>query len=213
MDWLNGLLSLLGSSEFLWGLWGRLNWTYQIYLVVALVATLVLLIQMLLTMVGLGDLDALDAADAADSAEGVGGGFLGVRTITGFFGGFGWSGIVAMESGLSGPQSFLVSIPIGLLFLFTTYGILFLLKSLQTQGTLDYENAVGEVGEVYLPIPPNRSDTGKIRVTVQGRLRTVNAYNTSDQRLETHSRARVIDKIDDTTLLVEPLSSDQHSED
>ncbi len=205
----------------------RVSVTYQAYLVLGIASITVMGFWIVLNLLGFGTgtdaLDAVDATealdgmdaveglDAADTVEAADGGdstasVFTFRSILAFLGGFGWSGVLAIEYGVAPMSSFLVSIPVGLFFFLMTYGVLVFLLSMSASGTLNYRNAIGETGEVYLSIPPNRSGAGKVRVRVQGRLKTVSAYNASDQKAETNSRVKVIDQVDSSTLLVKPLS-------
>lgn len=220
LSWLAELVKEFWQSQ-------DMNMTFQIYFVVGVVSLTVMVFWMILNVIGLGGgVDALDAADAADALDGVdamdgldaadaadagdaadsSASVFTFRSILAFFGGFGWSGVLAMDLGLSAGQSFLVSIPVGLFFFLLTYSVLLFLLSMSATGSLNYANAIGETGEVYIAIPPNREGTGKVRVKVQGRLKTVSAYNASDKKAETHSRVKVVGQIDPSTLLVKPLS-------
>jgi hypothetical protein len=80
--------------------------------------------------------------------------------------------------------------------------------SLREEGTLDYSNAIGEVGNVYLPIPPKRKGMGQVEVLVQGRMRTVRALTDHDKKLGNRTAVRVKALIDQQTLLVESLESE-----
>jgi len=80
------------------------------------------------------------------------------------------------------------------------------LYGLQHSGTLDYHNAIGEIGTVYLPIPAAMGGNGRVQVTVQGRLRVVTALTRHPARLENQSRVRVVDVLDENSLVVEPLA-------
>ena len=51
-----------------------------------------------------------------------------------------------------------------------------LLYSLKESGNIDFQNAIDQIGTVYLTVPPNESGPGKVRVMVQGRLKIVTAY-------------------------------------
>ncbi len=95
---------------------------------------------------------------------------------------------------------------VGLLFGGAIFYLMRLLHSLRHSGTLDYSNALGEVGTVYLPIPAGMGGTGKIQVIVQGRLKEIQAFTRHDQRIENRVRVRVVELLDDNTLLVEPLA-------
>lgn len=201
--------------------------TYPAYFVVGVASLTIMGFWMVLNVLGFGaGADALDAADAADALDGAdamdgldavdaadagdamdsSASVFTFRSILAFFGGFGWSGVLAIELGLSAGASFLVSIPVGIFFMLLTYGVLLFLLTMTASGSLDYKNAIGETGEVYISIPPNREGAGKVRVQVQGRVKTISAYNASDQEASTHSRVRVVDQIDSSTLLVKPLS-------
>ncbi len=50
------------------------------------------------------------------------------------------------------------------------------------------------------------SGPGQIEIQVQGRLRVVQAFTRAERELGNHERVRVIELMDETTLLVEPLA-------
>jgi len=79
------------------------------------------------------------------------------------------------------------------------------LQSLREEGNINYENAIGQVGSVYVPIPPNREGLGQIEVKVQSRISTVRAISDHPERLENRVAVRVMELVDDRTLLVEKL--------
>jgi hypothetical protein len=72
-------------------------------------------------------------------------------------------------------------------------------------GTLDFRNAVGQVGTVYLTVPARRGGPGQVRVIVQGRLKVVQAFTESPTPLPAQSKIKVSGLIDSRTLLVDPL--------
>ena len=82
------------------------------------------------------------------------------------------------------------------------------LHSLREEGTLDYKNCVGEVGTVYLPIPPNRKGMGQIEVMVQGRLRIVKSVTDCEKKIANQVAVRVTEIVDQQTLLVSPLEQE-----
>ena len=94
---------------------------------------------------------------------------------------------------------------VGLLFASSIFYLMRFLNSLKHSGTLDYANAVGEVGTVYLPIPAGMDGTGRIQVIVQGRLKEIQALTRHSERLDNRARVRVVELLDDTTLIVEPV--------
>ena len=86
------------------------------------------------------------------------------------------------------------------------YGVGLMLKginNLQADGTMKYEDAIGERGQVYSRIRPNES--GEVQVSVDGTLRTLTA-RAKDRTLHvpTGEFITVLDYIG-STLIVEPL--------
>ena len=95
----------------------------------------------------------------------------------------------------------------GLVFLWTVWKTMKGLHSLKSDGTVDYANAVGNVGTVYIPVHPGRKGGGQIQVKVQGRERTIQAITDSETEIGNMEKVEVIEKIDQHTVLVAPLST------
>ena len=93
------------------------------------------------------------------------------------------------------------------------YGVGMMLKginSLQADGTMKYEDAIGERGQVYSRIRQNES--GEIQVAVDGTLRTLTARaKDKSLHLSTGDFIRVLDVIG-STLIVEPLDVEEETE-
>ena len=93
------------------------------------------------------------------------------------------------------------------------YGVGLMLKgisNLQADGTMKYEDAIGERGQVYSRIRPNES--GEIQVAVDGTLRTLTARaKDKSLHLSTGDFVRVLDFIG-STLIVEPLDVEEETE-
>jgi hypothetical protein len=195
--------------------WDALQLEQQIYWTTAIVASVVIGAQTLMMLIG----DASELADAGDvDMEGPEGHPSGLhlissRTLVAFLVGFGWTGVIRATEGGDPALTAVGATLVGLLFAAVIVYMMRFLHSLKYSGTLDYANAIGEIGKVYLPIPPELGGPGRIEVLVQGRLRVVEALTRHDTRLENRVRVRVVDKLDDTTLLVEPLDLNQELED
>ena len=76
---------------------------------------------------------------------------------------------------------------------------------LQSSGTLDYGNAVGQMGTVYVTIPPVQRSGGQIETMIQGRLVTAEALQKGSQPLKPGTKVKVVERIGSSTLIVEPL--------
>lgn len=190
--------------------WDGLALIAKVFYTIGIFSTAVLGVQTFLTLIGLDGDDAVDAADAMDGGEisdEVGDGdlqFLSVRTITAFLVGFGWVGASLIKAGLSIAAVVVIAFCVGLVLMF---GIFYLMKffwAMRQDGTLDYRNAIGEIGSVYLPIPGGKAGKGQIEVMIQGRLQTVQAITSAPERIGNREKVLVIDRLEDNTLLVIP---------
>lgn len=193
--------------------WSALATPDKVFWAIALVTSVILAIQILMTLFGFdGDADMdfdtdLDVGMDADAGHGDGVGLLSVRTITAFFTGFGWGGILALDADFSTLGALVVGTLTGGAMMGIVFGMLRALYSMSYSGTLNYRNAIGAYGNVYLPIPPDMQGTGQVEVPVQGRLKTMQAMTRAHDRLPSQQRIKVVDLIDPQTLLVEPLGT------
>ena len=173
-------------------------------------SSLILTIQMGMVMLG-GAVD-MPEAEIADTGEGGASGIFSIRTIGAFFAGFGWAGAAMLQAGYgTGAATFVATIS-GSAFLGVVIYLMSYLHSLREEGTLDYSNAIGNVGNVYLPIPPKRKGMGQVEVMVQGRLRIVQALSDSEKKIGNRVAVRVTETIDEQTILVKPLEDESSSD-
>lgn len=168
------------------------------FLVIAIVSSAFLGIQLLLLMFG-ADMD-FDSDMDADAGDGTG--FLSVRSLTAFFGGFGWAGLAGRQAGWSGTNSILLGLGVGVAMFFVV-GFLFLqARKLTSSGNADLATAVGQEGTVYVTVPALRGGTGKVELTVSGRVSVMNAVTDAEEDLVTRSSVRVV-ALSGSTLVVE----------
>lgn len=190
--------------------WNSLGTALQVYYGVAIVTTFLLLLQLALALLGFDhDADAgggmdHDFGDGHDSGLSI----LSVRSVTAFFAGFGWGGVVAIRQGLSIPGATVAAVATGGALMAAVVGLMRGLYAMRSSGNLDYKNAIGVVGNVYLPIPPSMQGPGQVEVLVQGRLVVVPAFTRAPRRLPNGERVRVVETLDAQTLVVDPLASD-----
>jgi membrane protein implicated in regulation of membrane protease activity len=119
-------------------------------------------------------------------------------------------GYVGMFTVTSTESEFLAVFAGGLSSVASMYAVKVMMKSivnLQTDGTMQIEEAIGAEGQVYVRIKSNGS--GEVQVPIQGSLRTMTARtkNHSDQ-LETGTLIRVVDTIG-SILIVEELIDEE----
>lgn len=193
--------------------WNTLSLEQQIFYSIGILSTFIVLIQtalMLFTGDGGdgGDIDIPDASDVTGDATPEHPGDLHVlstRTVTAFFVGFGWTGVICLKRNLSFELAVLLSLLAGLIFMFVIFYLMKGLYSLRASGNVNYANAIGQIGTVYIPIPPQQSAPGQVELLIQGRIRFVQAFTNHSEKIPSNSRVKIVGMIDQGTLMVEPL--------
>ena len=173
------------------------------FVTIGMASSLVLFIQMIVILFG-GSFDLPDFD--LDTGSGGGAGMFSVRGIGAFFTGFGWTGATALALGYTLPIALLSATVVGAVTLTLFVLLMRWLHSLRSDGTMDYSNALNQIGSVYVPIPPRREGLGQIEVLVQDRMTTVRALTDNDTRIGNRTAVKVVELVDERTLLVETLS-------
>ncbi len=182
--------------------WHALQFERQIFYAIGIISLGALLLQLALSLLG-AEFDH-DLPGAGEHGSGVG--VLSIRSVTAFFAGFGWIGAICLKAGLNLPMAILIAMAGGAALMFATYFLMVGMMSLQASGTLDYRNAIDQVGTVYSTVPPGDSGPGQVEVMVQGRFITAEAFSSSPDPLKPGAKVRVTGLIGTGTLQVEPLT-------
>jgi len=152
------------------------------------------------------DVSHADGPDHTDGDSGDSGNafrLLSIHSLTAFLLVFGLIGLglhrqLDLHPFIAAPGAFLAGVAamalIASLFSF--------MHGMQSSGTLDMRNAVGQEGNVYLTVPA--SGSGQVEITIQGRRQTFNAVTDGEAGLPTGSRVRVVRVVSGSTLVVEP---------
>ncbi len=181
----------------------------QSYWIIAMLGSVVFVFIFISTFIG-GDIDTDMAADGtafeADDG-GVGFQFFTFKNVVAFFTIFGWTGIICIGNELSTFATLAISTLAGLCMMVITTLLFFWIAKMAQSGTLKIKNAIGSIGEVYLPIGSKRSSIGKVQIKVQGSLRELEAITDSETELKTSSIVKVVDVVSAELLLVEQLSN------
>ena len=176
----------------------------KIFVTLGSVSSFVLFVQMIFILLVGGDVDF----DLGEVGEGGGTGIFSIRSIGSFFVGFGWTGAMLLEKGYGVGVATLGGTTMGSIILSAFLAMMRWMQSLKSDGTVDYKNAIGNIGTVYIPISPRRKGIGQIEVQLQGRLAVVGAVTDDEEKMETRTAVRVKDLIDTRTLLVERLEAE-----
>ena len=195
--------------------WAGLSVGMKILCGVTLTASLIFLIQSVATFIGASsgdfdtdiDFDGVDA-DVPDSIDGGSGiNLYSFRNLVNFCLGFGWTAILLQDPIPSVGLRLVLSVLVGVGLVVAVMYLFKWLSGMQQTGTINvHKSAVGCQGKVYLTIPGARSGEGKVQITISGAVREYAAITDSDT-LKTGTPIRVIEVINDSTLLVEELHS------
>ena len=175
----------------------------KVYWIIAIIGSLIFTIVMTMSFIG-GDTDGIDDLDTEiDGDTGIGFQFITFKNLVGFFTIFGWSGIACIDAGLSQPLTIIISSVSGLVMMIIMAGLLYFMSKLTDSGTLDFNNAIDAIGEVYLTIGADRSRMGKVSVRVQGTMRELDALTDSLNDLKSGSIIKVVDVTSNGILIVD----------
>ena len=190
--------------------WNGLDLAQQIFALVGIGASVILVIQTLMLIFGFGDDSDADIDDLdGDIGDGDGLALFSIRGIVAMLCVTGWTGVVFLGTDMPRALSFILAFLCGFATLVLMAYLMKLLAGLQSSGNIDIGNAVGKVGQVYIPIKPSGSSAGKVNLTVQGRYAEFSAITTADHTLTTGSYVRVVAVDEAGTLVVEPIDNKQ----
>lgn len=169
--------------------------------ILGVVMTIFLVIQIIMLLTGMGD-DAdvdIDPSDVdineTSFGELAGLKILSVRTINIFLCIGAWVGISMDTNDCPLPLSIIVSILSGGLSAFLFAFAMKKVMKLQGDGSIDFKNAEGKEGEVYLTIPADKSRYGKINVLVQERIVEIPARSIDGVEIKTGEAITVVEVV------------------
>ena len=190
-------------------------------LCVAVPATVIMILQTVMIFIGMAghsDVDmpddngidgvfGNDSPDAPDVHLGDSGlRIFTVRGMVAFFAVGGWAGLSALSLSGSTAAAIITAFIAGTLALLLVAWFFKWAASLNENGTLQMESAVGKVGEVYITVPPEMSGTGKVNVIIQGRMTEAEAMTDSDRPLKYGEPVEVVGMAVGNVLKVRPVS-------
>ena len=193
--------------------WNSMDLTGQIFALIAIPSTLVLVVQSVLLIFGIGggsdsiDLDG-DGIPDTPGFEGDGDGGLALFSLRGIMSMAavaGWSGLVMHEAEMPLGVTVFLAAAFGFIVMVAIAWFMKLATKLQQNGNLDIGYAIGKVGTVYIPIPPNMTGSGKINLTIQERFVEIDAKTACGRKLNTGESVRITATDPAGMVVVEPL--------
>lgn len=209
--------------ESLNAFWNSLDFFQRFLYYIAIPSTLILIIQTVLSIIGLDGHGDTDASHVDIGGHDVGGHDIGshdagteheggdhtdgfrvfsIRGIVAFFTIFSWTGIVLSRTAVPTVVNLIISIIAGFFAMLLVAAMFYGISKLQQSGNLDINNAVGQTGTVYLPIPEKRKGKGKVNITIQEQLVELNAQTDDNNPIPTGSSVKVKGFADQNTLIV-----------
>lgn len=171
----------------------------DVFLLCLVLGAVVLVGQIVLGLLGIaGDLPEDIAHAAEDGVD-----LLSVRTVSA---GATLFGAVGLWAGSQMPP--ILAVPLaGAAGLAAAVGTAYMTRQmlrLESDGSLRVDNAVGQPGTVYLPVPPHRQGAGKVQFTLQGRTVELSAVGNEADVIPTGAAVIVVGVIDGDTVEVTP---------
>lgn len=195
--------------------WSSLSVMLKVLWGITLAASLIFLIQSVMTFIGAdsgGDFDMdFDTGSASDvDITDLGHSGMNLYTFRNFVNfclGFGWTAVLMYEKIPSLTVLFIVAFLVGVALVAAVMYLFKLLSSMQQSGNINvYKSAVGCHGTVYLTIPGERKGDGKVQISINGSIREYNAL-TDDETIPTGTPIKVVEVLDESTLVVSKLDS------
>ena len=161
-----------------------------IFCAIAWVSTLLALGLFILSLFADADAGA-DVGSDADVGNGDTG-FFSVRALIGFLLGFGWGGFVSIQGNPGILQAVLVGLGVGVVMFIIVAGLMKLIYSLKSDGTLKHDSLVGLTGTVYVTVPPHGEPGGQVQIAHPSQLLTIAAVQEGDTALPAQTRVEVV---------------------
>lgn len=164
------------------------------------------------------DIDVGYHIDYAGNTEAVSHGFahghgsariLTVRGIVAFFAIGGWAGLAALTAGIRPLWSIQISLLSGVAAMLVASIVIRFALRMQSSGNLILGNAVSQIAEVYITIPPLRANTGKITMVLQERFVELDAVTDNLEAIRPHTKVEVIDTAGRDCLVVRLVSNEE----
>jgi len=128
-----------------------------------------------------------------------------IRGIVAFFALGGWAGLAALTAGVPVFWAIQIAVFSGVAALMLASIAIRLALRMQDSGNLNLANALSHTAEVYITVPPSRTNTGKVTMLLQERFVELEAVTDSDCEIRPKTKVEVIGLADKDCLVVRPV--------
>jgi len=201
--------------------WSNLSLVGQIMATAAIPMTVIMLMQLVLMLIGIGfssdtdgDLDDCETDTNNETTPHEAGSsgntsimkVFTIRGIVAFFALGGWAGLAALAAGIHPFWAIHISLFVGVCALLLSAIIIRLALRMQTSGNLNLKNAISQTADVYIRIPSERADKGKVTMLLQERFVELDAITDHTSDLIPDSKVEVVAVENGDCLVVSPLT-------
>ena len=171
----------------------------NMFLAVAVFATIFYIIKICLFIFTGGDAEVhADFTSLSDTD--VAFDFISIQSILAFLMGFGWVGLACfVQFKLGALISFIAAFVFGIIFMFLSAYLMFLIKKLDKREKFDLQDFVGTVGRAYTAFKPQGE--GQIEITINDQLSVIGAINMTDEEIHAFMPVK-IEKIEDNKIYI-----------
>lgn len=171
---------------------------------VAIPTSLIFLIQTVMTFLGSDSSDGIEADFDGDlnNAEAPSQ-LFSLRNLVNFLLGFSWTGISFYMTISNKPLLILLSLAIGVLFVYLFFLIIRQVQKLAENNSFKITNTLNKTAEVYLTIPENKKGKGKIMISINGTFHELEAM-TESEKIQSGSVVKVV-RVVNNILIVETI--------
>jgi phage tail sheath gpL-like len=110
---------------------------------------------------------------------------------------------MSKETDLGNLKSFLGASVAGIIAMYLTAKIFQAFMNLQSSGTLNLNNAIGQEGLIYLTIPGG--ERGKVQVVIQDSQKIFDAVSADGSEIKTGAQVKVTKVVSGNVMVVEKL--------
>ena len=190
--------------------WESLTSFQQIMFVIAVSSSAVMLIFLVLMLIGVdgSDFDGVDVPDLDvdflndEPLSGIGGlRILTLKGVLAFLSIGAWSAYLFAEM-MRPIFASLIGIVLGFVAAYLQALAYQAMMKLESSGNIDYNNAVGKTGTVYMRVPKLKSGKGKVTLVIQERYAEVDAVTEEEEDILPKTSIVIIGLLDPTTLIV-----------
>ncbi len=161
----------------------------QAYWALAVIASVIFVIQGIMTFSGMdADTDTVDG-DADFDADGFH--LVSFKTIVCFALGFGWTGALLWDDFESRIALAIIAMIVGFAFMSLIAYLLYLVLKLDRDNTFKVEKVIGLNADVYLVIPADRTQSGKIMVSYEGSMHELEAVTADGEQIPTGAKVTI----------------------